>query len=247
VSGDGASTTPSNPLLLICDTDAAAQILLAGNVSALRELKRVYRIQPAIVEAVDFELRSPQGLSLKKLMPKYEAALEKALGNGTIQVLDERSLPAFVGATAHAVWTEVAIRATRWAMRVQRGEAYSHSMALSLRLPMVTHDISAITILEKDGETLSTPLLRVFDLYAFGVQCGCMNDSDCDACRQVLYREQEFIPKAFKDRSFKAGLEYFYPRLQCTHHDPVGHPTPIDPHDVRLAITPVSAEVKGSQ
>lgn len=232
----------SNPAAVLCDTDATVQLLLAGNVSVLRQLKRVYGVQPAIVEAVEFELRSPQSLSLRKLIAKYEPALDKAINNGTLQILDERSLPAYVGHSANAVWTELAIRATKWARRVQRGEAYSHSMAVSLRIPLVTHDLSAIKVLEKDGETLTTPLLRVFDIYAFGFQCSCMSEGECDDCRKNLLREGEFIPKAFQHRSFRDGLDHFYPRLQCTTAATIGHPEPIDPHDFRLIIAPLQSK-----
>jgi len=241
VSADEAQLPSSNPRALLCDTDAATQLLLAGDVSALRHLKRVYGIQPAIVEAVEFELRSPQSLSLRKLVAKYEPALDKAINNATIQILDERSLPAYVGHSANAVWTEVAIRATKWARRVQRGEAYSHSMALSLGIPLVTHDLSAIKILEKDGEALTTPLLRVFDLYAFGFQCGCMTEDQCDSCRKSLLQLNEFIPRAFQHRSFREGLEQFYIRLQCASKAALGHTDPIEPHDHRLVIRPMQS------
>lgn len=230
-------TVLSNPPLLICDTDATAQLLIAGNVSVLRELKRAYGIQPAIVEAVEFELRSPQSFTLRRLLQRYEPALDKALGNGTVQILDERSLPAYVGATANAVWSQIAIRATKWAFRVQRGEAYSHSAAVTLQVPLLTHDLKAITILEKDGEKLSTHLLRLFDLYAFGLQCGCMDEKECDDCRQALVKEQEYVPKAFQRKSFRDGLDHFYPRIQSAHVAPLGCPTPIDPLDSRLTLT----------
>lgn len=230
---------PANPTLLVCDTDALAQILIAGNVSVLRDLKKVYRVQPSIVEAVEFELRCPQSRTLRRLQAKYEPALEKALGNGTIQIADERSLPAYVGAAANAVWTEIAIRATAWAFRVQRGEAYSHSLALSLRLPILTHDKSAVRTLQTSGETLTRPLLRAFDLYALGFQRESMTESDCEQCRKILEHEKEFLPDAFRHRSFIDGLPYFYPRLQCASVAAVGHPTPLEIDDVRLVLTPV--------
>jgi hypothetical protein len=227
-----------NPALIICDTDATTQLLIAGDISVLRELKRTYKVQPAIVEAVDYELRSPQSLTLRRLLPVYEPQLDKALNTSTIQILDERTLPAYVGNAANAVWRDISIRATKWSLRVQRGEAYSHSAALTLSLPILTHDIRAIRILEKDQEKLTSPLLRAFDLYAFGFQCGCMTERDCDRCRQALQQRNEFIPQAFANRSFQEGLGYFYPRLQCSHIPFVGSATPFDAHDVRLTLRP---------
>lgn len=226
----------ANPSMLVCDTDALSQVLVAGDFSVIRDLKKTYHTQPVLVEAVEYELRSPQSLSLRRLVPKYEAALEKALGNGTLQVLDERSLPYYLGPAAHAVWNEISIRATKWARRVQRGEAYSHAVASTLSVPVLTHDITAIRILEKDGEALSQPLLRVFDLYALGFQTGCMSEAACDGCRQKLLQEGQFLPKAFQHHGFKDGLGMFYPRIQVEQMPPVGHAEPIDQHDFRLLL-----------
>jgi rRNA-processing protein FCF1 len=86
---DTKSVTP-NPSLVIIDTDALVQLLLVNEITPLRELKRRYKIQPAIVEAVDFEIRSP-GKSLRKHISVIEPRLQKALGNGTILLLDGRS------------------------------------------------------------------------------------------------------------------------------------------------------------
>ena len=235
-----AAPADSNPPLLICDTDALVQLLLAGDVTALRDLRRLYHIQPSIVEAVNFELISPQSRSLQRLQPMYEAAFDKALGNGTLQVADERTLPAYVGSAAHAVWNEVSIRATSWATRVQRGEAYSHSLALSLKLPVLTHDMSAVKVLRNAGEALSSPILRLFDLYAFAFQRGSMTESDCDNCRQILVREKQALPDAFRNRAFLDGLSQFYPRLQCASTPPVGYVKELEIDDVRLLITPAS-------
>ena len=234
-----AQAAPPNPPLIIIDTDVLVQLLLANEFRPLRDLKRLYKIQPAIVEAVEMETRTP-GRSLRRHMASLEPRLQKALGNGTLLLLDGRSLPAVVGAGAHAVDTEISITGTRYHNVADYGEAYSHAAAAILNVPLVSQDMTAIHALERAGERISTHVFRTFDLYAFSHQCGTLSHADCDGVRQTLHSCQEWLPEAFLHRSFEDGLSLFYPRLLDRDLGPVGSAVQLELYDRRLLVSKLS-------
>jgi len=232
----GAQAVPPNPQLVILDTDVLVQLLLANEFRPLRELKRCYNVQPSIVEAVEMETRSP-GRSLKKHLSMLEPRLQKALGNGTLLLLDGRSLPSIVGAGAHAIETQISITGTRYHRVSDYGEAYSHVTAAILGLPLMSHDFTAIRALHRAREPITPYILRAFDLYTFSHQCGVLTVKDCDNVRQLLHGHREWLPDAFLKRSFTDGLGMFYPRLLDRSLRAIGSSVPIDADDNRLLVS----------
>jgi hypothetical protein len=232
----GVQAIPPNPQLLILDTDVLVQVLLANEFRPLRELKRCYNIQPSIVEAVEMETRSP-GRSLKKHLSTLEPRLHKALGNGTLLLLDGRSFPSIVGASAHAIETQISITGTRYHRVADYGEAYSHATAAILGLPLMSHDFTAVRALKRAREPITPYMFRAFDLYAFSHQCGVLTVKDCDNVRQLLYGHHEWLPDAFFKRNFADGLGMFYPRLLDRSLGAIGSSVPIDPDDTRLLVS----------
>ena len=230
------SPTLSNPRLIIFDTDALVQVFLVNEIRPLRELKRLYGVQPTIVEAVEFETLFP-GKGLTKHVATIQPRLQKALNNGTLIVLNERTLPAIVGPGAHAVWTQISIIGTRFHRVADYGEAYSHATAAVLSAPVVTHDLTAIRALARAGEQIGPLVLRVFDLYVFAHQCGLLSVQDCDDSRQILSGQGEWLPDAFLRRNFSDGLPLFFARILDKDLAPIGSSVPVEVHDGRLFLS----------
>ena len=226
-----------NPPLLIVDTDVLVQLLLGNEFRPLRELKRCYRVQLAIVEAVEMEIRTPfAGKSLRRYLSTIEPRLQKALGNGTLLLLDGRTFPSVVGTGAHAVETQISITATRYHRIVDYGEAYSHATAAIFGVPIMSHDFTAVRALQRAGEQVTHHLLRAFDLYTFSHQCNVLSVKECDDLRQALARHGEWLPDAFLKRSFPDGLAIFYARLLDRDSLAVGSVQPLELYDIQLLL-----------
>lgn len=202
-----SGSVPPNPPLVLIDTDVLVQFLVANEIAPLRDLKRKYQVQPAIVDAVEYEVRSP-GKSLRKYSSLIEPRLQKALGNGTILLIDGRSLPSIVGVGASAVETQIAITGTKYHKFVDYGEAYSHAAAAVLGAPLFTHDRNAIRVLNRAGEQICKYVLRAFDLYTFAYHIKLLDVRSCDKVRQSLAALGEWLPDAFFKRSFENGLPF---------------------------------------
>ena len=98
--------------------------------------------------------------------------------------------------------------------RIHRGEAYSFAAAVTLEMPALSNDFSAIKTLEANMLTLPTPVLRSFDLLAFCFQNGLLELKACEAMRNELLKVGEGLPAAFKHASFEDGLRRFASRLR---------------------------------
>lgn len=85
---------------------------------------------------------------------------------------------------------------------------------MTLGLPAVSNDFSAIKTLEANLLTLPTPVLRGFDLLAFCYQSGCLELKMCEGIRSELLKHGEGMPRAFMNASFENGLKNFSPRLR---------------------------------
>ena len=220
-TGAEVATPPNNPSLLLFDGDALSQFLLANEHAPFRSLKKNYKIQCAIVEAVDYELRQN-----KKFFTKIKDTYEKLLKTEALIALDDRTYPAFVNAP-QAVSQAIALLGTRYHDKIDVGEAYTHAASVTLGIPVVSHDRKALAAMDKAGLAYFNPVLTAFDVVVFAHQCGAMSAMQCNDMRKVLIAKgNEYLPEQFKNSSFEDGLPKFSPRLACSVTPRVGGPIP---------------------
>lgn len=199
-----------NPALLLCDSDALIQFFTANEIRPFRLLKEGYGIQPVIVQEVDLELRW-----LGKHKDKFVSQLDKALKSNTLRILDPAYFQSLLGtAPVGASWAGFQSLGAQYEGYIGRGEAYTFAAALTLIMPALSNDFSAIKTLEANFLTLPTPVLRGFDLLGFCFQAGDLEHTACDAVRGELLKNGEGMPKAFMNASFQDGLKNFSPRLK---------------------------------
>ncbi|HEV3481196.1 MAG TPA: hypothetical protein VGR97_02590 [Candidatus Acidoferrales bacterium] len=203
----------SDPRVLPFDTDALIQLFLTAtqtrSLLPLRTLRDEYGIQPAIVAEVEVELASH-----RKYGAKVAPEFRKALGNGTLEILDIGAMSKYVpSALAKGVFATSQSLGRRYALIVGRGEAYTHAAAVTLDVPAVSNDVSALRALDFHGHQVPSPVLRVFDLFAFALQTGALDVRDCDAARKELLGRNEHIPRAFQHAAFIDGMKSFCPRI----------------------------------
>jgi hypothetical protein len=108
---------------------------------------------------------------------------------------------------------------------VHRGEAYTFAAAVTLGLPALSNDFSAIKTLEANFLSLPSPVLRAFDLLAFCHQSSCLELKACEEVRSELLKNNEGMPKAFMNASFEDGLKNFSPRLRAAASGPTHAPS----------------------
>ncbi len=199
-----------NPALLLCDSDTLVQFFLANEIRPFKQLKDSYGIQSAIVQEVDLELRW-----LGKHKDRFVPQLDKALKSSVLRVLDPAYFQSLLStASVGASWAGFQSLGAQYEGYVGPGEAYTFAAAVTLSLPALSNDFSAIKTLEANLLTLPTPVLRGFDLLAFCYQSGCLDLKACDGVRSELLKSGEGMPKAFMNASFQDGLKNFLPRLQ---------------------------------
>ena len=80
-------------------------------------------------------------------------------------------------------------------------------------VPAMSNDKSALDALDFNGKALPSPVLRMFDLLAFGYQIGVLEEKDCDKARKELLQIGEHVPGVFRKASFINGLANFSPRI----------------------------------
>ncbi len=199
-----------NPALLLCDSDALVQFFLANEVRPFRQLKDGFGVQSAIVQEVDLELRW-----LGKHKDRFVPQLDKALKSGVLRVLDPSYFQSLLStAPVGASWVGFQSLGAQYEGYIGRGEAYTFAAAVTLSVPALSNDFSAIKTLENNLLALPTPVLRVFDLLAFCYECGGLELKACDGVRDNLLKCGEGMPKAFMNASFQDGLNNFSPRLR---------------------------------
>jgi hypothetical protein len=200
-----------NPALLLCDSDALVQFFLANEIRPFRQLRDSYGIQSAIVQEVDLELRW-----LGKHKDRFVPQLEKALKSNVLRVLDPSYFQSLLStAPVGASWAGFQSLGAQYEGPIGRGEAYTFAAAVTLSMPALSNDFSAIKTLETNFLTLPTPVLRAFDLLTFCYQSGLLELKACDGVRSELLKNGEGMPKAFMNASFQDGLKNFSPRLQA--------------------------------
>jgi hypothetical protein len=199
-----------NPALLICDSDALTQFFLANEVRPLKQLKATYGIQPAVVEEVDIELRW-----VGKHKDRFVPQLDKALKSNVLRVLDPAYFQSLLStAPVGASWAGFQSLGAQYDGHVGPGEAYTFAAAVTLNLPALSNDFSAIKTLEANLLTVPAPVLRSFDLLALCFHSGLLELKACEAVRSQLLKNGEGLPKAFMHASFEDGLKNFTPRLR---------------------------------
>lgn len=202
-----------NPRVLVCDTDALIQLFLTAthtkSLIPLRTLRNDYAIQPVIVAEVETEL-----MSNRKHGAAITQELRKALGNGTIEILDVTSIAKYVPShLAKGVFGNYQSMGQQYGKIADRGEAYTLAAALTLDVPALSNDISALRALDNANLPVPSPVLRSFDILAFSFQTGALVEKDCDAARKELVKRMEHIPAAFQNASFGDGMKRFCPRI----------------------------------
>jgi hypothetical protein len=211
-----------NPRLLPCDTDALIQIILTAahtkTLMPLRMLKDDYGIQPSIVPEVEVEL-----MQSRKFGARFAPELRKAVGNGTIEILDVAAFARYVpGHLAKGVFGNFQALGLQYNKFADRGESYTLAAAVTLGVPALSNDKSALDALDFNGMVLPMPVLRVFDLLAFCYQAGVLEEKHCDGARKELMQRNEHVPAAFKNASFIDGLTHFSPRILDSARPRVG-------------------------
>ena len=215
----------ARPQLLPCDADALIQAFLSNNVKPLQVLHRRFGIQPVVVPEVELELRSN-----RKFGQRIAPELKKALGTGVLRVLDNTVLEnLFPGpsASTSAAATISAIQTlgSQYEVNVDFGEAYTHAAAVTLGVPSLSHDITALRALVNAGARVPDPVLRWFDLMVLALQVGEMSQAECDTVRKTLCALSEWVPLSFQHDSFRGGLSSFCPRILDGNLAPIGAPT----------------------
>jgi hypothetical protein len=199
----------SNPPLLLCDSDVLVQLFIANELRPLVELKKSYGIQPAIALEVDIELRW-----MSKHKDRFVQQLDKALKSETLKKLDQALFHSLLGgAKPGTSWAGFQTLGAQYYGYIQRGEAYTHAAGVTLSLPVASNDFSAIQTLQAQMLTLPVPIIRSFDLLVFSYGAGILELKECDAARKELLKNNEGLPKAFRNSSFEDGMRSFSCRL----------------------------------
>lgn len=201
-----------NPRVLLCDTDALIQLFLTVSqtkLTPLRMLKDDYGIQPAIVAEVEVELQSN-----RKFASRIAPELRKALVNGTIELLDASAITRYVpDQLGKVVFANCQTVGQEYNRVADRGEAYTLATAVTLQVPALSNDLSALEALDYNGLAVPSPVLRAFDLLVFCYQAGALSEGECDGARKELARIKEHLPQAFQHASFGDGVNRFCPRI----------------------------------
>ena len=227
----------ARPVVLPCDTDALIQLFLSKNIKPLQVLTN-YGIQPVIVPEVEIELASN-----RKYSHRIQSDVRKSIASGLLRVLDKTTLATVLGgpaaaASASATLTAIHTLGAQYQRYVDLGEAYTHSAAITLGTPSLSHDITALRALTNAGLATPDPVLRLFDLVALCYQTGDLSAGDCDLIRQTLSGESEWLPLAFKNTSFAGGIHKFCPRILDGTRATIGQALPsiTGPFSSRLLV-----------
>lgn len=203
----------ANPRLLLCDTDSLIQLFLTAqhnqNLAPLRVLRDSYGIQPTIVEEVETEL-----MWTRRHGARFVPLLKKAMGSGVIERLDVTVLGRHVGqAIVKSVHSSFQALGQQYSKYADPGESYTFAAAVTLAVPALSNDKSAVDALDYNGMALPSPVLRAFDVLALSYQVGALAEKECDKVRKELVQLGEHVPRAFRNASFLDGLAQFCPRI----------------------------------
>ncbi len=218
------------------------QLVLTEQVAPLRALKGDYGIQCVVTDAVDGELR-------RKLQNKFPAkanVYKKALANGTILLLSDAVLNTAGYKAAPALMDQIEQLGREYAVRVDRGEAYTHAASNVLCVPALSQDLAALWKLVELSIHVQRPILRAFDLLIFGLQIGVITESDTKAFRKALLSHDQGLLPCFRNCAVIDGLPSFYQRLCDSSSSPLGAAKPLEKFDDRIWITRLAQAASGS-
>jgi hypothetical protein len=227
-----APAQPTNPTFFVADSSALLQLILPEEMRTLRALKTDYGIQCVITEAVEGELRR----KLQNKFPEKSGVLRKAVHNGTIIVLSEAALSAGGYKSAAALIDQIEQLGRTYALRIDRGEAYTHAASNILGVPSLSQDLEALWRLINAGVYVQRPILRAFDVVIFGLQIGILSEDDCKQVRKDLLRCDQGILSCFRNCAVIDGLPSFYQRLCDAEKTPLGASAPVEKLDERIWI-----------
>jgi hypothetical protein len=178
-------------------------------------LKRCFGITPVITEAVEGELFLP---SRKEKNKHVQAQAQKALDNGALVLLDERSLGAFTFNDPHTTYISIQIEGQKNNLHLGKGESFSHAVGVILRIPILSNDSKALLTADRLRLSVAKPTLRAYDLFVLLHQIGELTENDCDEIRKSLLCAGEVPHADFCGRKFSDGLLRFYPRVVAANY-----------------------------
>ena len=149
----------------------------------------------------------------KRFSNRFEQPLRKTVSAGRLAICDQTLLQSHFGPAGPPALSAIQSLGATYHKKVGRGEAYTLAAATTLDVPALSNDFQALQLLQAAKLALPEPVLRFFDLVAFGEQAGLITVSECDNIRKTLAADQEHIPKAFLHASFANGVQSFAPRL----------------------------------
>ncbi len=204
-----AAGASENPQILVCDTDALIQIFVSGQGELLKKLKRRYGIQPVIPESVEGEITRRGQRKSSLFLP----GAQKAMSNGALVVLEERTLGAFTSNDPHSTYTSIQLVGQENALHIGLGEAFVYAAGLVLKAPVLSNDAKAVLVADRVGIKRPQHIMRAYDLFLLFHQIGELEERDCDNIRQTLLSAGESLPFQVRNMSYSAGLSHVYPRL----------------------------------
>ncbi|MDX2151436.1 MAG: hypothetical protein SFV54_11935 [Bryobacteraceae bacterium] len=218
----GSPGKPSNPSCIIGDSSALIQLILGEQVQLLRELRSRYGISCLIPDAVEIELL----YRVPKKYPDKASVLRKAFSNAAIKTLSPESLSDAGYKSAEALSEQIELKGREYALRVDRGEAFAHAAANLLQVPVLSHDLAALSKLAHSGVYVHKPVLRAFDIVIWAHQVGLLDPNDLKQFRRELLSKRESILPCFQDCSVVDGLPQFYQRICDSALEPLGRQLP---------------------
>ncbi len=227
-----------NPHFLLCDSDALIQLFIAKQILLLRSLRKLYGLQSVIVPEVEVEVAWHA-----RFGDRFQQELDKAINEHILARYDVKLIQPLHGAGSSAIDLSIQQLGAEYHKRIGRGEAYTFAAAITLAQPALSHDKQALDILLENGLQVPTTVLRVFDLLGLYYQTHEFSEAECDQVRQaILQHPREFVPRPFRNASFRNGLVNFYPRLHDTANPSVGLPSPVlnqPPYANRIPVSKI--------
>ncbi|RPJ57196.1 MAG: hypothetical protein EHM23_21320 [Acidobacteria bacterium] len=185
-----------NPAFLLCDTDALIQIYLTQRSDLLEYLRRSFSVQPAVVPEVEIEIRNNGQYGRR-----FEPVFLRGMQSGQMVVLDDVRVCTFLSSKGivdpETVFYRVLAEGNVNSSHVQRGEAFSHALASSLGLPLMSNDGDALRVLARLNRPLAIPTIRFMDLVVFAFGQGVIRENDCQSIVRILRGAHEYVPRAF--------------------------------------------------
>ncbi len=208
----------SNPSHILFDSDALIQLFMARQGVLLARLRERCAVMPAVVPQVEQEVRWHS-----KFRQLYETNIHQAVSGNNLVVLDSvkvRGLFAARGAAATNIDAQLQAlgkKGREYHLHVDEGEAYTHAIATTLNLPMISNDNEALKVLLEQGKEAACPTLRFFDLLVFARDCDWLDEASCENARSLLVAKKEYVPFQFRSKdSFATARAVFSCRLSRT-------------------------------